>query len=135
MKFNLPAYSTNFFSTTVWIKCPKCAEKALVTSQPTTAVIPLTNHAEVHCTSCSFKTTERNWRGYYQGFVNLPCGYCGARITHCTKPIKEIYAEAKSTGYDTKTMRKIVALRKMDTEKRRESEELLELYKSAIGLV
>ena len=48
--------------------------------------------------------------------------------------IKEIYAEAKSTGFDTKIMRKIVSLRKMYTEKRREEEELLELYKSAIGL-
>ena len=49
--------------------------------------------------------------------------------------IKEIYAEAKSTGFDTKTIRKVVALRKMDTEKRREAEDLLEIYKTAIGLV
>lgn len=49
--------------------------------------------------------------------------------------IKEVYAEAKGTGFDTKTMRKIISLRKMETEKRRESEELLELYKSAIGMV
>lgn len=48
--------------------------------------------------------------------------------------IKEVYAEAKGTGFDAKTMRKIVALRKMDHEKRRESEELLDLYKSAIGM-
>lgn len=48
--------------------------------------------------------------------------------------IKEIYAEAKAVGYDTKTMRKIVSLRKLDHEKRREQEELLELYKSVIGL-
>ena len=48
--------------------------------------------------------------------------------------IKEVYAEAKGTGFDAKTMRKIVSLRKMDHEKRRESEELLDLYKSAIGM-
>lgn len=48
--------------------------------------------------------------------------------------IKEVYAEAKGTGFDTKVMRKIISLRKMDTDKRRESEELLELYKSAIGM-
>lgn len=48
--------------------------------------------------------------------------------------IKDIYAEAKSVGFDTKTMRKIIRLRKMDTEKRREEDELLELYKAAIGL-
>ncbi len=49
--------------------------------------------------------------------------------------IKEIYAEAKGVGFDVKTIRKIVALRKMDSEKRRESEELLELYKSAVGML
>ena len=49
--------------------------------------------------------------------------------------IKEIYTEAKATGFDTKTMRTIVRLRKMDTEKRREADDLLELYKSAIGMV
>lgn len=48
--------------------------------------------------------------------------------------IKDIYAEAKGAGFDTKTIRVLVRLRKMDTEKRREAEELLELYKSAVGL-
>ncbi len=48
--------------------------------------------------------------------------------------IKDIMAEAKGVGFDTKTMRKVIRLRKMDKEKRREEEELLELYKSAIGL-
>jgi uncharacterized protein (UPF0335 family) len=48
--------------------------------------------------------------------------------------IKDIYAEAKGTGFDTKTIRKIIALRKVDTEKRREADEMLDLYKSAIGM-
>lgn len=48
--------------------------------------------------------------------------------------IKGVMAEAKGTGFDTKTIRKIISLRKMDVEKRREEEEILELYKSAIGL-
>ncbi len=48
--------------------------------------------------------------------------------------IKDVYAEAKATGFDTKTLRKIVRLRKMDLEKRREEDELLELYKAAIGM-
>jgi uncharacterized protein (UPF0335 family) len=51
-----------------------------------------------------------------------------------SEDLKEVYAEAKGTGYDTKTMRKIVSLRKMDVEKRREADELLELYKSALGM-
>jgi uncharacterized protein (UPF0335 family) len=48
--------------------------------------------------------------------------------------IKVIYAEAKGVGFDTKTIRTLVKLRKMDTNKRHEEEELLELYKSAVGL-
>ena len=48
--------------------------------------------------------------------------------------ITEVYAEAKSAGYETKIMRQIVKLRKMDRQKRQEQEEILELYKSAIGL-
>lgn len=49
--------------------------------------------------------------------------------------IKDIYAEAKGVGFDAKILRKVVARRKMDAEKRREEDELLELYCSAIGLV
>lgn len=49
--------------------------------------------------------------------------------------VKEIYAEAKAVGFCTKTMRKIQKIKKMDVEKRREEEELLELYKSALGMV
>ena len=54
--------------------------------------------------------------------------------TALMEDIKEIYAEAKGVGFDAKTMRKIVSLRKLDTEKRREADELLDLYKSAIGM-
>lgn len=49
--------------------------------------------------------------------------------------IKDCYAEAKGTGFDVPTMRKIVALRKMTTEDRREQEELLDLYKAALGML
>lgn len=48
--------------------------------------------------------------------------------------IKYVYAEAKSAGFDSKIMRMIVRLRKMASEKRREEEDMLEIYKSAIGL-
>lgn len=46
--------------------------------------------------------------------------------------IKEVYAEAKGTGYDPKIMKKVVAIRRMDRAKRIEEEELLDLYLSAI---
>ncbi len=49
--------------------------------------------------------------------------------------IKDVYAEAKGVGFDTKTIRRLLKLRKMEPEKRREEDELLELYKSAIGMV
>ena len=42
--------------------------------------------------------------------------------------IKEVYSEAKSTGYDTKIMRKVIALRKIDRAERQETEALLDLY-------
>lgn len=51
-----------------------------------------------------------------------------------SEDIKDTYGEAKATGFDTKTIRRIIKLRKMDVEKRREQDELLELYKAAIGL-
>ena len=47
--------------------------------------------------------------------------------------IKEVFAEAKGTGYDVKIMRKIISLRRMDRDKRREEEEILELYLAALG--
>lgn len=49
--------------------------------------------------------------------------------------IKEVYAEAKGDGYDTKALRKVVALRKKDKAKRQEEEAVLDLYMSALGEV
>lgn len=49
--------------------------------------------------------------------------------------IKEVYAEAKGIGFDPKTMRQVVKLRKMDREKRIEEEQMLDLYLSALGEV
>ena len=48
--------------------------------------------------------------------------------------IRDIYAEAKSAGFEVKVVRQIVRLRKLDAHDRREQEELLDLYKSAIGM-
>jgi uncharacterized protein (UPF0335 family) len=56
-------------------------------------------------------------------------------IAALREDVKEIYAEAKGVGFEAKIMRKIIALRKIDIEKRREMDDLLELYKSAIGMV
>lgn len=48
--------------------------------------------------------------------------------------IKDVYGEAKGTGYDIKVMRKIVSARKQDRDKRREEEEILDLYLVALGM-
>jgi uncharacterized protein (UPF0335 family) len=47
--------------------------------------------------------------------------------------LKEVYAEAKGEGFDTKIIRKVIRLRKADIAKRQEEEALIELYISAIG--
>jgi uncharacterized protein (UPF0335 family) len=47
--------------------------------------------------------------------------------------IKDVYGEAKGTGFDPKIMRKIVSMRRQDKHKRREEEEILDLYLAALG--
>ncbi|MAI17117.1 MAG: DUF2312 domain-containing protein [Rhodobacteraceae bacterium TMED111] len=54
--------------------------------------------------------------------------------TALAEDIKEVYSEAKGIGLDAPTIRKIVAERKKDKDKLQEEKELLEVYKSAIGM-
>lgn len=49
--------------------------------------------------------------------------------------IKEVYAEAKANGFDTKILRKVISLRKKDADERSEEESMLELYMMAIGML
>lgn len=51
-----------------------------------------------------------------------------------TEQQKEVMAEARGRGYDTKVMRKIIALRKRDEDDVAEEEAILELYKAALGM-
>jgi uncharacterized protein (UPF0335 family) len=48
--------------------------------------------------------------------------------------IKEVYAEAKGTGFDTKAIRTLIRLRKKDQAEREEEESILDLYKTALGM-
>lgn len=48
--------------------------------------------------------------------------------------IKEVFAEMKGTGFDTKAVRKIIRLRKQDQAERQEEEAILELYLAALGM-
>ncbi len=49
--------------------------------------------------------------------------------------IKDVYAEAKGNGFDTKTMREIIRIRKKEPHEVEEQETLLDLYKRALGMV
>ena len=48
--------------------------------------------------------------------------------------VKDVYAEAKANGYDTKTMRSIVRLRRMEKNARDEMDALLDTYRTALGI-
>ncbi len=49
--------------------------------------------------------------------------------------IREVYAEAKGNGFDTKALRAIVRMRKMDSDERREQQEVLDTYLHALGML
>ncbi len=51
-----------------------------------------------------------------------------------TADIREVFGEAKGTGFDVKIMRQVIKLRKMESNDRQEQEHLLDLYKRALGL-
>jgi uncharacterized protein (UPF0335 family) len=51
-----------------------------------------------------------------------------------TADIREVYSEAKGSGFDTKVMRQVVRLRKLDTADRQEQDAILDLYLSALGM-
>ena len=51
-----------------------------------------------------------------------------------TADIREVYAEAKGSGFDTKIMRQVVRLRKLENADRQEQEAILDLYMSALGM-
>jgi len=48
--------------------------------------------------------------------------------------IKDVFLEAKGTGFDTKAMKAVIRLRKKEAHEREEEEQLLELYRQAIGV-
>ena len=49
--------------------------------------------------------------------------------------IKEVYAEAKGNGFDTKAIRTLIRLRKQDQAEREEAETILDVYKAALGMI
>ena len=55
--------------------------------------------------------------------------------TDVIEAIRDVYQEEKADGFDISVMRKLISMRKKDAEKRNEEEELMEIYKAALGMV
>ena len=77
----------------------------------------------------SYRVTAGELRQFIERFERLE-----AEKKDLADQQKEVMAEAKARGYDTKVMRKIVALRKRDKDDIAEEEAVLDMYKAALGM-
>ncbi|WP_147110994.1 DUF2312 domain-containing protein [Tateyamaria sp. syn59] len=77
----------------------------------------------------SYRVTADELRQFIERFERLE-----AEKKDIAEQQKEVMAEAKARGYDTKVMRKVIALRKRDSDDIAEEEAVLELYKEALGM-
>jgi uncharacterized protein (UPF0335 family) len=77
----------------------------------------------------AYSVTAEELRQFIERYEHLE-----AEKTDITDQQKEVMAEAKGRGYDTKVIRKIIALRKRQPDDIAEEEAVLELYKAALGM-
>jgi len=77
----------------------------------------------------SYRVTADELRQFIERFERLE-----AEKKDLAEQQKEVMAEAKARGYDTRVMRKVVALRKRDKDDIAEEEAVLEMYKEALGM-
>jgi len=77
----------------------------------------------------SYRVTADELRQFIERFERLE-----AEKKDIADQQKEVMAEAKGRGYDTKVLRKLVVMRKRDREDLAEEEAVLELYKEALGM-
>ncbi len=77
----------------------------------------------------SYRVTAGELRAFIERFERLE-----AEKKDIADQQKEVLAEAKARGYDTKVMRRLVTLRKKDPQEVSEEEAVLELYKEALGM-
>ena len=80
-------------------------------------------------TPSSYRVTADELRQFIERFERLE-----AEKKDIAEQQKEVMAEAKARGYDTKVLRKVVALRKRDADDIAEEEAMLEMYKEALGM-
>ena len=76
------------------------------------------------------KETAEQLKKYIEAIENYE-----AEKQEVSERLKEVYDEAKSAGFDIKTMRQLIKIRKSDQAKLEEQEYLLETYKEALGMV
>lgn len=77
----------------------------------------------------AYNVTADELRQFIERYEHLE-----AEKSDITEQQKEVMAEAKGRGYDTKVMRKIISLRKRDKDDIAEEEAILEMYKAALGM-
>ncbi len=77
----------------------------------------------------SYRVTADELRQFIERFERLE-----AEKKDIADQQKEVMAEAKGRGYDTKVIRKVIALRKRDADDIAEEEAVLEMYKEALGM-
>ena len=80
-------------------------------------------------TDTTYKVTANELRQFIERVERLD-----AEKKDLAEQQKEVMAEAKARGYDTKVMRKVIALRKRDKDDIAEEEAILEMYKEALGM-
>ena len=80
-------------------------------------------------TEQSYRVTADELRQFIERFERLE-----AEKKDIAEQQKEVMAEAKGRGYDVKVMRKVIALRKRDSQDIAEEEAVLDMYKEALGM-
>jgi uncharacterized protein (UPF0335 family) len=80
-------------------------------------------------TEQSYRVTADELRQFIERFERLE-----AEKKDIAEQQKEVMAEAKGRGYDVKVMRKVIALRKRDSQEIAEEEAVLDMYKEALGM-
>ncbi len=80
-------------------------------------------------TNSAYNVTAEELRQFVERYEHLE-----AEVADINDQKKEVMAEAKGRGYDTKVLKKIIALRKRNPDDISEEEAVLELYKSALGM-
>ncbi|WP_028286102.1 DUF2312 domain-containing protein [Pseudooceanicola nanhaiensis] len=85
--------------------------------------------ADEEVKDAAYRVTANELRSFIERIERLD-----AEKKDLTDQQKEVMAEAKARGYDTKVMRKVIALRKRDKDDIAEEEAVLEMYKEALGM-